>query len=208
MMEDAAVQTPRQAAGFLSLLTFSWMNNVLKLDSKQPLEEKHLFPVEPVNQSEKLVGELEKEWLAEERASEQNRTKPRLWRAMMRVISYRDYIILGLLRVFYSVTLNLLPVILWFFLRSISSVSFVVAITVVTCARSVCINQSLFKMEVIAIRLKVAVIGLVYKKASICSYISKTCTKIIITTTAAVAAATTTTATAAAATAKRTTTTP
>ena len=72
MMEDAAVQTPRQAAGFLSLLTFSWMNNVLELGSKQPLEEKHLFPVEPVNQSEKLVGELEKEWLAEERASEQN----------------------------------------------------------------------------------------------------------------------------------------
>jgi len=89
-MEGTPLRNPREKAGFLSLLTFSWMNNVLKLGSKQPLEEKHLFPVETSNQAERLVADLEREWLAEKRASEQNRTKPRLWRAMMRVISCRD----------------------------------------------------------------------------------------------------------------------
>ena len=174
-MEDARVQNPRQTAGFLSLLTFSWISNVLKLGSKQPLEEKHLFSIEASNQTEKLVGVLEREWMAEERASEQKRTKPRLWRAMMRLISYRDYIILGLLRLFYSITFNTLPLIMWFFLRSISSVSeisygetlsYVIGMSVVSIARSVCVSQAAFKMDMEAVRLKAATIGFVYKKAS------------------------------------------
>jgi len=56
-MEGAPLWNPRAKAGFLSLLTFSWMNNVLKLGSKQPLEEKHLFPEESSNQAERLVAD-------------------------------------------------------------------------------------------------------------------------------------------------------
>ena len=165
-----------RAAGFFSLLTFSWMNNVLKLGSKQPLEEKDLFPIKASNQAEKLVVDLEREWLEEERVSEQNRTKPRLWKAMMRVISFRNYITVGLLRIFFSTTLHVLPVILWFFLRSISIASeinytttflFVLGISLITIARSLGVNQAMFQVETIAIRLKVATMGLVYKKASI-----------------------------------------
>ena len=55
-MEDASVRNPREKAGFFSLLTFSWINDILKLGSKQPLEEKHLFPVETSNQAERLVA--------------------------------------------------------------------------------------------------------------------------------------------------------
>jgi len=175
-MEEVPVQNPRQSAGFLSLLTFSWISNVLKLGSKQPLEEKHLLTIETSNQAEKLVGDLEREWLAEERLCEQNRTKPRLWKALMKIIPYRNYISVGLLRIFYSITLHLLPLIMWFFLRSISTeseinytktLSFVVGISAVTIARSVGVNQAAFMVEMISIRLKVGMIGLVYKKASI-----------------------------------------
>ena len=174
-MEDASIQNPRETAGFLSLITFSWLNNVLKFGSQHPLEEKHLFPIETSFRAEKLVGDLEREWLAEERASQQNRTKPRLWRAMMRIISYRDYITVGILRIFYSMAMNVFPLILWFFLKSIFSVSeisysstlpFVICISVVSMARSVFANQCIFKAEMLAIRLKVALIGLVYKKVT------------------------------------------
>ncbi|KAJ7392175.1 hypothetical protein OS493_013547 [Desmophyllum pertusum] len=172
-MEDASVRNPREKAGFLSLLTFSWINDILKLGSKQPLEEKHLFPVETSNQAERLVADLEREWLAEERVSEQNRTKPRLWRAMMRVISNREYITLALFRSFYTITFILLPVIVWFFLKSISTASgisykttlpFVIGIPLVAITRSACHAQAIFLVQVIAVRLKVASIGLVYKK--------------------------------------------
>jgi len=71
-------RNPRETAGFFSLLTFSWLNSILELGSRQPLEEKNLFTTETSHQAERLVGDLEKEWLAEERASEQNRRKPRL----------------------------------------------------------------------------------------------------------------------------------
>ena len=178
-MEGTPLQNPREKAAFFSLLTFSWMNDVLKLGSKQPLEEKHLFQVETSHQAERLVADLEREWLAEKRASEQNQTKPRLWKAMMRVISCRDYATVLLIRIFYSLSSNSLPLILWFFLRSISTASrasysttlaFVISITLISSVRMLCNIHWVFKVEVIAIRLKVAVIGFVYKKVSYSSF--------------------------------------
>ena len=173
MMDDASLKNPRETAGFFSLLTFSWLNNVLKFGSQHPLEEKHLFPIETSVQTEKLVGDLEREWLAEERASERAGTNPRLWRAMMKIISYRDYITVGLLRCFYSITANLVPLTVWFFLKSMSSVSdtsytssltFVICVSVVCIIRTLLINQCMIEAEMSGIRLKVATIGLVYKK--------------------------------------------
>ena len=167
--------TPREKAGFLTLLTFSWINNVLKLGNKQPFEEKHLLPVETSNQAERLVADLEREWLAEGRASEQNRTKPRLWKAMMRNIPGREYATVVLIRICYSLSNNSLPLILWFFLRSISTASrinysttlaFVVGIALPNLSvRMICCSHWVYQVEVMAIRLKVAIIGFVYKKA-------------------------------------------
>ena len=174
-MEDTPVRNPRDEAGFLSLLTFSWINNVLKLGSKQPLEEKHLFTVETSFQAERLVADLEREWLAEERASERNRTKPRLWKAMMRVIPCRDYIILTFLRVLHAIAFNIFSLTVWFFLKSISTspeisykatLPLVIGISLVVFTITLSSNHGSFKSEMISTKLKVATIGLVYKKAS------------------------------------------
>lgn len=90
-MEEFKSKNPQSQAGFLSLVTFSWMSGILKLGYRQPLEEKHLFELDTENQAETLVRELEMEWLAEVRSCDSKRTKPRFWRAMMRTISNRDY---------------------------------------------------------------------------------------------------------------------
>ncbi|KAL9978592.1 hypothetical protein ACROYT_G016126 [Oculina patagonica] len=172
-MEDALVRNPKEKASFLSLLTFSWISNVLKLGSKQPLDEKHLFVVETSYQTERLVADLEREWLAEERRSEQNRTKPRLWKAMMRVIPCRDYIAMAFIRFGYTIALNVFPLLIWFFLRNISTASemsyketlpFVIGISLVAIARSLGLTHGMFKAEMMTTRLKAATIGLVYKK--------------------------------------------
>ena len=164
-MEDTPVRNPRNQASFFSQLTVSWINDVLKLGSKQPLEEKHLFPVETSNQAERLVADLEREWQAEERASEQNRTKPRLWKAMMRVIPCSHYVTIVLIRIFYSLSSNLLPLILWFFLRSVStasrtsystSLAFVISIALASSVRVLCNSHWVFKAEVMATRSEVA----------------------------------------------------
>ena len=169
------MDTSVRKAGFLSLLTVSWMNNVLKFGSRQPLEEKHLPPVETSFKAERLVADLEREWLAEERASEQNRTKPRLWKAMMRIIPCRDYVTVVFLRMLYAIAFHLFPVIIWLFLKSISSSSeinhkatlpIVIGVAFVAFTRTLSSVHGRFKAEMIAIKLKVAMIGLVYKKAS------------------------------------------
>ena len=174
-MEGTPVQNPRDQAGFLSQLTFSWINDVLKLGRKQPLEEKHLFAVGTSYQAERLVVDLEREWLAEERASEQNRTKPRLWKAMMRVIPSRDYVTVAFFRASYFIAFNLFPLIVWFFLKSISTsteisykstLPFVIGISLVSFIRTLCSNHGVYKMDMISTKLKVAMTGLVYKKAS------------------------------------------
>jgi len=174
-MEDTLVRNPRDQACFLSLLTTSWINDVLKLGSKQPLEEKHLLAVGASYQAERLVVDLEREWLAEEKASEQNRTKPRLWRAMMRIIPCRDYLIVAFLRIFYFVAFNLFPLMVWFFLKSISTsteisytstLPIIIGIALVTFVRTLCTNHGVCKMDLISTKLKVGITGLVYKKAS------------------------------------------
>ena len=181
-MKEGPDGNPRERAGFLSLLTFSWISDVLKFGSKQPLEDKHLFTVETSYQVERLVADLEREWLAEERFSEKNLRKPRLWKAMMRVIPCKDYATLVFFRFFSSIMFTLLPVMIWFFLRSISTASemsykttmlFVIGISLVAIAKSLCLMHGLFKAEIITTRLKAAMIGLVYKKASNVSAVSR-----------------------------------
>ena len=174
-MEYTLIRNPRDQKSFFSQLTASWINDVLKLGSKQPLEEKHLLAVETSHQAERLVADLEREWLAEERTSEQNRTKPRLWKAMMRVIPCRDYVTVAFLRFFHSIAFNLFPLIVWFFLKSISTsteisykstLPFVIGISLVSFIRTLCSNHGVYKMDMISTKLKVAMTGLVYKKAS------------------------------------------
>ena len=174
-MEDTLVRNPRDQAGFLSLLTASWINDVLKLGSKQPLEEKHLLAVGASYQAKRLVADLEREWLAEERASQQSGTKPRLWRAMMKVIPCRDYLIVAFLRICYFAAFNLFPLIVWLFLKSISTsteisykstLPIIIGIALVSFIRTVSANHGIFKMDIISTKLKVGMTGLVYKKAS------------------------------------------
>ena len=169
-----SVQNPRKTAGFLSLLTISWMDNVLKLGSKIPLEEKHLHPTETASEAEGLVKALESEWMAEERTSEIRRTKPCLWRVLIRTISSKDIIVIGVLRTLWSITVNIFPWFLWLFLKSIAtpsqnsyaSIPFVLCLLLTSVVRILLINQGLMKADVVGIRLKAAVISLVYKRVS------------------------------------------
>ena len=61
-MEDGPFENSQSKPGLLSLLTISWLNEILKVSTQQPLEEKHLLPIEASNQAERIVGDLEREW--------------------------------------------------------------------------------------------------------------------------------------------------
>ena len=69
--------------------------------------------------------------------------------------------------------MHALPLLIWYFLRSIStgtgisyktSLPFVIGIFLVAMMRTAVQSKAIFKAQVLAIRLKVSVVGLIYKK--------------------------------------------
>lgn len=53
---------PKQAASFFSLLSFSWLNDLLKRGNQRPLENDDLPALLEEDQSQVLANDLEKEW--------------------------------------------------------------------------------------------------------------------------------------------------
>ena len=93
----------------------------------------------------------------------------------MKVIPCRDYLIVAFLRICYFAAFNLFPLIVWFFLKSISTpteisykstLPIITGIALVSFIRTVSSNHGIFKMDIISTKLKVGMTGLVYKKAS------------------------------------------
>ena len=175
-MEELSVKNPKNQAGFLSSLTFSWMTGILKLGYKKPLEEKHLFEVDSEFHAEKLVADLEMEWLAEQRSCHARKTKPRFWRAMMRTISSKAYLVIMILRILYSLCFSGMPLLIWFFLKTIASTDsqesflkilpLVLSFALVSMIKSFSLIHLVFKGETAAIKLKASMIGLVQKRVS------------------------------------------
>ena len=152
------------------------MTGILKLGYKQPLEDKHLFEVDSEYQAEKLVEDLEIEWLAEQRSCDARRTKPRLWRAMMRTISNKAYLVMITLRTLYSLCFCGMPLLIWLFLKTIASkdsresftkiLPLVLSFALISVTQSFTLIHLAFRGENTAIKLKVSVIGLVHKRVS------------------------------------------
>ena len=175
-MEDLSVKNPQNQAGFLSSLTFSWMTGILKLGYKQPLEEKHLFELDSEYHAEKLVADLEMEWLAEQRSCNARKTKPRFWRAMMRTISNKAYLVMIILRILYSLCFSGMPLLIWFFLKTIESkdsqesflkiLPLVLSFALISMIKSFSLIHLVFKGETAAIKLKASMIGFVQKRVS------------------------------------------
>ena len=53
---------PREKASWLSKMTLSWLNGVLKRGNKRPLQDKDLFPSLSENKMEVLMANIEKKW--------------------------------------------------------------------------------------------------------------------------------------------------
>ena len=80
------------------------------------------------------------------------------------------------LRFLFSVAFVAVPLILWFFLRALSLtsgvdrkmvVSFIAALGLAAVVKSLCTHYSFYLASVWSIRVKVAIVGLIYKKVTI-----------------------------------------
>ena len=170
-MNDPA--NPRARASVLSISFFGWMNNVLKLGNKKSLGDQDLFPFLEDQKAELLVRRAERCWLSELRKSQLQTKKPRLWRAAIALIPWKSVIKKLILQMLTSLSYVLLPLSLWFVLKALSdgseldtnvafiSVTLLGAMSVVPALAT---QQYNHLTELWGLKLKVVLIGLVYKK--------------------------------------------
>ena len=148
----------------------------MRQGNKRALNGEDLFSLLKEDKSEKLVETLEKEWTREVEHCQVRGTRPRLWRTVLRIIPITDYLLLVLYRLLCSTFFVSTPVILYFFLRSLSNSSetqhkamflFAALLGLAAILKSLCAHHSYHIGDLWCIRIKVATVGLIYKKVFI-----------------------------------------
>ena len=173
----ANIQHPYNSANWLSVLTVNWMNDVLKLGSKRPLDKSDLFPIRMEDSMEHLVTALESQWNQEVTNGQLTGRNPRLWKALCRITSWKAYAVIFLLKLLRTLSNIFLPMLVWFFLSDLeheshggyssSSFLYVTGIILLAVTKGLSKNHSAALSEIWGKQLKVACIGIIYKKVSI-----------------------------------------
>ena len=175
MAHSTFERNPRDGANFLSVMLLSWMNGLLTLGNKRPLNEDDLFPVLDDCKAELLLSKAESNWLKEKEQYQLNGRKPRLWKAIFRMVPFKACLLMIVLKLLQSVTFVLLPVCLWLFLKTLnddqnvnyaSVFSYVALLGIIGVVKTFSFQHYDYITELWGLRLKVATIGLVYKKVS------------------------------------------
>ena len=173
MQEPSKRKNPRDGASWLSVVFFWWMNDVLKLGNKRPLTDKDLFPPLEDYKADVLIENAEKYWLEELKQSEYRRKKPRLWKAMARVIPWKSCLVMIVLNTLQSLSFVALPVCLWFVLKTLNdgpnidikyASIYVATLGMTSIVKALTTQHYDYLTELWGLKLKVALIGLVYKK--------------------------------------------
>ena len=175
LMEETTSENknPRDGASWLSITFFWWMNDVLRLGNKRLLTENDMFPVLEDYKSEVLVEQAESYWFEEIKKSKTKSSKPRLWKVLAALISWKSTFAMIILKAISSVSVALLPLCLWLLLKTLNdgpnldtkrAFMYVALLGVTSLVRAASIQHYDTVSELWGLKLKVALIGLVYKK--------------------------------------------
>lgn len=171
MQNTSERKNPREGASLLSIMFFRWMNDVIKLGNDQPLTKKDLFPLLEHCKSEMLVKKAEKWWLKELRSK-----TPHLWKAIAGLIPWKSYLMMLTLQTFRSVSFVSLPACLWLLLKTLNDVPnsdmklafiYIAILGMASLIQATSTQHYDYLTELWGLKLKVALIGLVYKKVTI-----------------------------------------
>ena len=176
MPRRAEWQNPRDGANLVSVIFFWWMNGVLKLGNKRPLTEKDLFHLLEDYKAEVLVEDAEKYWFEELKRSQSGERKPRLWKAMVSLISWKSGLVMIILKILQSLSFVFLPLCLWLVLKTLNdgpnldlkfAFIYVALLGTTSLIKALTTQHYDYLTELWGLKLKVALIGLVYKKVSL-----------------------------------------
>ena len=151
------------------------MNDVLKLGSTRPLTEEDLFNLHEDCKAEVLVERAETYWFQELKRSESVGRKPRLWKAMVNLILWKSRLVMMMLKTLESLSFVFQPLCLWLVLKTLNdgpdldmrfAFTYVALLGMASLIKAVVTHHYDFVTEHWGLKLKVALIGLVYNKVS------------------------------------------
>ena len=151
---------------------------MLTLGSKRSLTDEDLFPLANDYKAEVLVEKAEECWLDELKRSQLKNTKPRLWKAIVGLISWRSRLVITIFLTLRCVSFVCLPVCLWLVLNTLNdgpnmdmkwAFIYVAFLGITSVIQGASTQHYNYATELWGLKLKVALIGLVYKKVRYCN---------------------------------------
>ena len=172
-------KNPRDGANMLSIIFIQWMQDLLSLGNKRPLTDKDLFPLLEDYKAELLMARAETCWLDELKNSDKEKKKSQLLKALIKLIPWRSGLAMIILKILWSLSFVLLPLSLWVVLKELNDGAgmdmkrasiYVALLALMSIVKAVSTQHYDYITELWALKLKVAVIGLVYKKVRLSSF--------------------------------------
>ena len=162
---------PLTTANFLSIFTFWWMNGIFRKGNKRPLDQSDFLPLHHQHRTRDLTEGLQKQWNSDLQKCNEERTEPKLWKSVIKMISFKEFCIswcLMLLESIASIMKPLLIGIIVHFLRFGDADPGVLYLCAGLMALNgllyIFCNTSYFHLELLGMKLRSALQGLVYLK--------------------------------------------
>ncbi|KAL9956611.1 hypothetical protein ACROYT_G038110 [Oculina patagonica] len=163
----------------LSRLLFLWMNEVVNIGSERALEQGDFLPLSKENETRSVTEKLQVKWNDEKASSKRNNKRSKLWKSVIKMVSVKEVLIIVATGLLESVGRILQALFLGFLVSAlISSEEPQKNVLLYDCAlamaanhliKSIALHHYFFTNDMLGIKLRSALKGLVYIKTSLLS---------------------------------------
>lgn len=167
------ISHPLKTANIFSILTFWWMNDVLRTGNKRPLEQSDFLPLHESGRTREWTERLKNQWNSDIERCNKEKTNPNLWKSILNIIPLQDICIswsLILLESFGRIVQPLLVGILVQFLRNSnkdpSILYFCAALMASNGLFYILAHSGDFYLDLLGMKLRSGLQGIIYHKVT------------------------------------------
>ena len=141
------------------------MNSVFRTGNERALKRNGFLPLEKENTSFFLIEKLQSKWNDEQTKCKKNGKKPKLWKSVLKMLSFKDVLVLFLVGGLTTLCRILQPLFLGYLLVSLMTIKphhnyllygWALAMGINAFIRSLCIHQFNYRCELLGILVSAA----------------------------------------------------
>lgn len=170
--DEKHISHPLSTANIFSILTFGWMNGVLRTGNERPLEHSDFLPLHENDRASDWTERLRDQWNCDVERCNKEGTKPKLWKTVLKIISLRQICIAWSLISLESVGRVMQPLLIGILVQFLRNGANQDPTILYVCAALMASNGLLYNLshtgnfyvELIGMKLRSALQGIVYHK--------------------------------------------